>query len=1101
MLTGFRGSLVAEGCIQPRAIAAQHDRAVDIAHRTFTVARRASVSLGPASSLRRLCELGAEPLLHALGYGVCDPVTRPLASRAGRVPASCVLHARAGAVLVPWCVTSWASRLDPHWRTAAVSAREVGSRWAVLFNGTHLRLMDGAARDTARWVEIDLDAAADTRSTFTALWLLARADTVGGGELASLVAASDTFAAGVCRSLGDGVLRASGEVLNVVVGRRRRQVEASSAFEQALTVVYRLLFLLFAESRGLVPMWHPVYRRSYSIEALRIAAERGRTLGLWDAVRAVSRLAHAGCRTGPLQVTPFNGRLFDVRRAPFVERRDLDRRDDEAASQAVLALTTRVSRERGGRERIAYRDLGVEQLGAVYETLLDYEPRGQHTLRLEPGSGARKASGSFYTPQAMARYLVRQTLAPLVAGRSAREILAMRVLDPSMGSGAFLVAACDFLAGAYEDALLAEGACQPEDLDDGERARTRRLVAEHCLFGVDLNPMAVQLGRLSLWLATLARDRPLSFLDHHMRTGDSLVGAWVSALASPPGTTKRSVSGDEPRLFDADTFATTVRAWLPARFALAGPGDTIEQVRRKERTLATLEQHGSTLSRWRRVADLWCAAWFSDRGAVPASAYRALSDVLLHGSGPLPAHTTAAYLERADAVAGERRFFHWELEFPEVFFDADGGRRPRAGFDAVIGNPPWDMIRGDAGSGAARERARTDATRLVRFVRDAGVYEASGLGHVNRYQLFVERAVALLRDGGRCGLVLPSGLLTDHGSAPVRRLLLSRCEVDGVVGFDNRKAIFPIHRSVRFVVMTATKGAATGRFGARLGETDPAVLGAEDSGSPAWFPLQVSRDLLQRLSGPDWTVPDLRSASDLAIVEKAAMSFPRLGSDEGWGVQFGRELNATDDRDILRPPGTGLPVVEGKMLSPFHVDLDAARLSVSADAAAQRLGQRVNRVRLAYRDVASATNRQTLIAALLPAGCASTHTVFCLKTHMPIWAQHCLCGLFNSYVLNYLVRLRVTTHVTTGIVEHLPVPTRATRPHELRRIAAYAHRLARRHSRDEGVAAELMVRLNADVASAYRLSRDEYAHVLEGFPLVPAHERTRALAAYVLRPY
>jgi len=130
--------------------------------------------------------------------------------------------------------------------------------------------------------------------------------------------------------------------------------------------------------------------------------------------------------------------------------------------------------------------------------------------------------------------------------------------------------------------------------------------------------------------------------------------------------------------------------------------------------------------------------------------------------------------------------FHWELEFPEVFFDADGGRLPHAGFDAVIGNPPWDMIRADAGNTDARARARDEIAPFLRFIRDAGIYTAQSTGHANRYQLFVERAIALTHSGGRFGLVLPSGLATDHGSAPLRRLLFSRCDVDAIVGMDKR---------------------------------------------------------------------------------------------------------------------------------------------------------------------------------------------------------------------------------------------------------------------------------------------------------------------------
>src|SRR5205823_1883192 len=190
------------------------------------------------------------------------------------------------------------------------------------------------------------------------------------------------------------------------------------------------------------------------------------------------------------------------------------------------------------RERIAYRDLGVEQLGAVYETLLDYEPRvdAANHVTLEAGSGVRKATGTFYTPQPIAEYLVRRTLGPLVAGATPERILRLRILDPSMGSGAFLVAACRYLAAAYERALADEGG---GDLDDRDRAVIRRTIAERCLYGVDRNPMAVQLARLSLWLATLAADRPLGFLDHRLRTGDSLLGAWLADLRRAP----RSVRG------------------------------------------------------------------------------------------------------------------------------------------------------------------------------------------------------------------------------------------------------------------------------------------------------------------------------------------------------------------------------------------------------------------------------------------------------------------------------------------------------------------------------------------------------------------------------
>ena len=872
-----------------------------------------------------------------------------------------------------------------------------------------------------------------------------------------------------------------------------RTVSVNDSFDQALTIVYRILFLLFAEARALVPLWHPIYRESYSLEGLRDAAEQSPPApGLWDALRAIARLAHAGCRAGDLRVTPFNGRLFAPRRTPLAERRGLD---DNAARQAIVALSTRPAPDRAGRERIAYRDLGVEQLGAVYETLLDYEPRIERgALSLQRGSAVRKATGTFYTPQPIADYLVRSTLGPLVRDAPPDRILQLRIVDPAMGSGAFLVSACRYLAGAYERALVRAGGCHPADIDDAERATIRRLVAERCLYGVDLNPMAVQLARLSLWLATLAADRPLSFLDHRLQTGDSLLGTWLSHLRHPPAVHRRRVSASGLPLLSDAAVSNALRDALPIRFSLEDtPNDTVQQVRAKERALAELTGPDTALSRWKRIAHVWCSAWFADRDAAPpASAFGSLSDQALTGRGALPPRTASRYLEQADAVGKARRLFHWELEFPEVFFGRDGARLPDAGFDAVIGNPPWDMIRADSGGADARSRARRDTTPVVRFTRDAGVYTAQSDGHANRYQLFVERAVALTRRGGRLGLVLPSGLATDHGSAALRRLLLSRCRVDAIVGMDNRRGVFPIHRGVGFLLVTASGAGPTGQIACRLGLDDPAELETltdEDAG--ARFPVRLSPALLERISGSGLAIPRLRDATDVALVERAAGLFAPLGSAGGWAVRFGRELNASEDRGTLRPPRHGLPVVEGKHLEPFQVALGSIRHSISAADARRLLGAggHTHR-RLAYRDVASATNRLTLIAAVLPAGCVSTHTVFCLRTPLPSHAQHLLCGFFNSLVVNYLVRLRVTTHVTTATVEQLPIPLPEAAPAACREIAAIARLLARRPD------PAALATLNARVAELYQLTTDEFGHVLSTFPLVPLAERQASLKKF-----
>ena len=216
--------------------------------------------------------------------------------------------------------------------------------------------------------------------------------------------------------------------------------------------------------------------------------------------------------------------------------------DDGAVGQALLSLTTRTSR--GGRQRIAYADLGVEQLGGVYERILDFEPASAdgttQGLTLVPAE-RRKSTGSFYTPRPLTEYLVRRTLAPLVRNASPDRILDLRVLDPAMGSGAFLVAACRYLALAYESALVGDGVVAATDITDQDRAGFRRAIAQRCLFGVDINPMAVQLGP-SIWLATLAANRPSpsSIITSAPATASSAPRWRTSRVSRAPGGTSRA---------------------------------------------------------------------------------------------------------------------------------------------------------------------------------------------------------------------------------------------------------------------------------------------------------------------------------------------------------------------------------------------------------------------------------------------------------------------------------------------------------------------------------------------------------------------------------
>ena len=1090
MLPGISGALLAPTFLErtiEHELSARRDwqRELRELHKWW---RRVDRTIGPATAARSVLDTGALPFFEHRGYHAVHIEPH----REGFVG----MLSRDGANPVALRVAPWGSDAEREWRDTVRAGRTGGARWGFVYTGHRLRIVDAMRTWSRRSLDFEFGTVlSDERSATALLALVEAAGGARAGEpaLDDLIARSERHGVEVCASLGDGVLEALSSLFIELGGRRRRHViNDDAAFEQAVTIVYRLLFLLFAEARALVPTWHQVYRNAYTVDALcrRSLAQPSRR-GLWKTLQAIARLAHRGCQAGDLVVTPFNGRLFSPRHTPLAERAQVS---DAVVGQAVVALAT--SDRRGARERIAYGDLGVEQLGAVYERVLEYEPtRSAGILRLTRTAHDRKATGSFYTPRSVTDFLVRRALHPLVEGKSADQILKLRVLDPAMGSGAFLVAACRYLADAVERALAAEQSL-PSQRTSLDRAAVRRRVAQQCLFGVDLNPMAVQLARLSLWLASLSSDRPLTFLDHHLAVGDSLVGASFADLARSPGATPVPSPRRPPPLplFDMEAAQQLAATILPERFRIAAePGDTPDTVHAKERALAELSAPGTPLNRWKAAADLWCAAWFWGGAGLSSGIYHDILAAITAGRAALNDHQRSEITARAREIADEHRFFHWELEFPEVFFTDAGQRDPTGGFDVVLGNPPWDVLRADTGDASHRARSRDQHRAMCRFFRDARIYRHQGGGHVNRYQLFLERALQLAKPGGRLALILPSGVATDQGSALLRRQLLDETTLERVIGFDNRAAIFPIHRDVRFLLLTATKGGRTDRVVCALGQSHVRWLdqvpdrAADDP--PDARPISISRSTLAAWDPEHLAIPWITRREDLQIVSMVADRIPPLSDTAAWNVRFGRELNATDDRPhfVALPSDTRAPlltVIEGKHLEPFRVLAAASRLAIPASRAATLVdaGRSYQRPRLAYRDVASATNRLTLIAARLSPGTISTHTIFCSKDTLGADAQYCLLALLNSLVANYLVRLRVTTHVTTAVMGRLRVPRPRSNSADFHDLAALARALEK-----SGIPGDEpgYARLNTIAARLYGLTYSQYEHVLSTFPLLP----------------
>jgi hypothetical protein len=480
-------------------------------------------------------------------------------------------------------------------RQAEVCAREGTLPAVLLSNGSELRVIrrDPGLGGEASYLSVDLASLAELGDDheWRVLWALLRPeafirDEAGQSLWDRIEAASADAATAVSEDLSSGVRAAISAIANGALADWRRRGEVVPAprnlFADVLKIAYRLLFVAFAEDRGLLPVGTPSYDSAYSLRNLRKqiltadAAWEPDGGFLWSGLRAQWQLLRDGVNAGELQITGFNGGLFNPDTCkllddPYLTIGDTFIRDAIDALSYTDPAASGKTKDSAGRRPVNYRELGVEQLGSIYEGLLAFEPqiadgpktlakigRGQTAIvqvldanqvpdkaealeRYGTGSfylfeatGQRKGSGSYYTARPLAHFVVGEALRPLVENATPEQILNLRVCDPAMGSGAFLVPAVHRLTEAYGEALARAGEFADHTLNDTERAAYRRLIVERCIYGVDLNPMAVELAKVSLWLATAADGKPLSFVDAHLRCGDAVIGASLQAWEGVP---------------------------------------------------------------------------------------------------------------------------------------------------------------------------------------------------------------------------------------------------------------------------------------------------------------------------------------------------------------------------------------------------------------------------------------------------------------------------------------------------------------------------------------------------------------------------------------
>ncbi len=954
-----------------------------------------------------LRELGFHQVTADGGFEL-DGKSFPVSHRSGHVP----VH-----------LLGWATDLDhktPHVTARAPQSmvqellnRDDAYLWAILSNGAALRLLrDSTALVGSSYVEFDLEAIFDGElfSDFVLLYLICHDSRFAvqgdGGPTSCYLEQWRGFAAEqgerALDQLRDGVKQAisilgtgflshpDNPQLRGRLDRRNADLKLDDFNRALLRMVYRLLFWFVAEDRGALLQPDPTdvsaevtarlrrardrYGEYFSSARLRQLARRhrgGRHGDLFEAVRlvfdalgtegGVPELALAGVG-GIFESTRDDGRAL-----PLDEPLAGARLSNEALLGAVRALSLVKPRGGGAWRRVDFGNLGAEELGSVYESLLELIPRyddEQLAYTLETLAGnERKESGSYYTPTSLVECLLDSALDPLLdqacahgtAAERVSALLDITVCDPACGSGHFLVAAARRIAKR----VAAEETGESEPPDTVVRAALRRVVGR-CIYGVDINPMAAELAKVSLWLEALEPGKPLSYLDQNIRVGNSLLGVTPALLAD--GLTDAAftpIEGDDRKVASAlkkqnagerqgqhDLFS---QAGIPVTNAvLAKRADAIAQAlpdsledlhihqqRQAQELAASAERRTQKL-----LADAWCAAFVQPKSAATRSTAitHAVLERLAAESGTLD---SAASEELIATLARQYRFFHWHVEFPHIFRVGNGARDIdlatgwTGGFSCLIGNPPWERVKlqeqeffasrqpeiANAANAAARKKLiaaladsddRADRTLSNEFqaelrtaagwshlLRESGRYPLTGHGDINTYAVFAETARTVIDARGRSGLVLPTGIATDATTAPFFGDLVRNSKLVSFLEFENEAFLLShaVDHRVRFCLLTVC-GYAT--------QVDIASFA---------FGTRHIRDLPARrfaippeeilLVNPNTgTTPVFRSRRDAEITIGIYKRVPVLWRDEPdenpWGLAFLRMFDMATDSGLFR---------------------------------------------------------------------------------------------------------------------------------------------------------------------------------------------------------
>lgn len=877
------------------------------------------------------------------------------------------------------------------------------------------------------------------------------------------------------RTLGNGFLQHPGNE-NLHAALQRGTLTPKDYFCQLLRLVYRLIFLLAVEERGLL---HPpsatraakeLYARRYGLQRLRARSVEQKALArrsdLWENVNIVFR----GVATGDVRLglPPLAG-IFMPRQCTALEGSKIENRH---VLTALFCLSWR--KESSGLVPVNWRDMVPEEFGGMYESLLELVPQITRAGReftfatgAETKGNTRKTTGSYYTPDSLVQVLLDSALEPVVQSTLAAHpenateaLLQLAIVDPACGSGHFLLAAARRLGWH----VARSGMNGPPSTEQYRQAL--RDVVERCLYGVDSNPMAVELCKMSLWMEAAEAGKPLTFVDSHIREGNALLGATPELMRNG--------------IPDA--------AWGPIEGDHSGLAKTLKKKNRH--AAAAVDPKSCEDERF--VADAWCAAFVWPKQAGELQNAAPTNDLwvrIKNGQGEVPALTR----QTVEALALDYQFFHWHLAFPEVF--------ARGGFDVVLGNPPWDQVQLDARewfaarapdiTNAMHHAARTDALAnlqtsepalhneyvqakrrnegIQHFVHASGRYARTSHGRLNTASLFAETATTMTHPNGICALIVPTGIATDSFTGKFFRYLVQSERLHELLSFENEAFLFPaVHHSAKFSLLVVggvqrTSPEATLVFftrhvaqlreperRVRLAAADFELLNPNTSTCPTFRwrrDAALNRHIYrhagvlvreQAPGGDPWSFrgflmfmmntdsKSFRTRTELAaIVGSAQKNGPEVSKhylpllEAKMVHQFDHRFGDYCDKPRHSDSST-LPAVPIERLQDPHY-APTPRYWVSAREMHERLADKWERDwLLGWRDISNATNTRTVIATIIPR--TPTGDTFLLA--MPAVEPALVAALyanFCSFVFDYAARQKVGgTHLKFHLFKQLP---------------------------------------------------------------------------------